>query len=940
MKKSLSLICGLFGVVAVQAQYNNVQPYPTQLMENMNVIAKDKDALNIPSNSNSGHSLFAAGDTIVYWGFSGGPQNWVPVVVSSPKGNQGGWKHSFTGPTGQYSTNTPVIASATSGNGFFLLDADGDNTPGSNFSPVNAHITSPTVNCTNYPGVILEFQHYFRPFTNAELIVAISTNGGTTWPAANEFNVRDGVPTNTASANPVNVKLNISSIAGGQADVKIRFHWRGESHYFWMVDDVKLVEAPANDLALRSTLYKGLLDTSAFKFHYTEIPERQANRDTLRLGGEYINNGTAIQPNTRIKANLTGPGGFSWNGQSASKNVGVNNISWDETTNFVIPNGGKGNYFATISVESDSTDFNTSDNSLSYAFKVTDTTYSRDRDNIAFINRRTDGRVLGNRYDIHLPDTASSMSVYIGSTTASSSIGSKIKMYLYAATTTGFQIVAQTPIETITSNGLKTYPINPPIPLTAGATYLVALEVLQDTAWVGIDIENRPPLYTTYENIGAQLGQGGTWYYANFNSTPYLRLHVRPFLCANFSATTSVTNTPCGVANGQITVNATGGQGTLNYAWEPLSNNGSSAGSGSSNVITGLYGGPYRVTVSDANGCSDIKNVNIVNLGAPAISNANVIREDCFGDENGSIAITVSGGTAPLTYAWNTGSSSTTGIQNLKAGFYTLTITDSQSPPCEQIQTFSVPGPSDSLRAATTRDHVTCFGLTNGRITLTASGGTSPYSITWSGPTTVPANTYTAQNLAGGSYNITVTDAHSCTRVREVMVNEPSDISVSGTVNDVNPTGSISINVSGGSPPYTFKWTNPVGGTSQSQNQNNVGIQGTWTVEVTDVQGCIKTQTFTVAGRVSVENIKGSATNNVAIFPNPTDGLLNIKLNGYEKDNYTVRVSNVVGQVVYSSNIIGKGNLNTIDLKSMNKGMYFVTIIGDDVEVTSKVMIK
>ncbi len=155
------------------------------------------------------------------------------------------------------------------------------------------------------------------------------------------------------------------------------------------------------------------------------------------------------------------------------------------------------------------------------------------------------------------------------------------------------------------------------------------------------------------------------------------------------------------------------------------------------------------------------------------------------------------------------------------------------------------------LALSGTATNVQCATSANGSIQTLVTGGQSPYSYTWSGPTPIPPNTANPTNLTAGTYTVTVTDAAGCTRTRTFTIIAPNPLTpavagVNGT-NCYNPnSGSIDLSISGGFPNYTYLWSNG------AQVQDPSGLSaGTYTVTVTDQSGCTNTASATVPGDLS-----------------------------------------------------------------------------------------
>ena len=297
---------------------------------------------------------------------------------------------------------------------------------------------------------------------------------------------------------------------------------------------------------------------------------------------------------------------------------------------------------------------------------------------------------------------------------------------------------------------------------------------------------------------------------------------------ASMLVTVTRTDVTCAGNDGTLTAAVTGGIAPYTYLW---SNGATTA------TITGLTAGEYSVVVTDATGatatCSGTVHVFIPITVTPII-----VGVQCSADATGSIDLSgVSGGVAPYTFLWSTGSTAPV-LKGVSAGTYTVVITDHNG--CSSTLTITVPA-AINLLATATRSNVTCVGSNNGSIMLAVSGGTAPYSYRWS-------NGATTQNLTAlppGTYSVTVTDAGGCSGAATATIMEPAALRLSLT----NPrpscfggtTGGVGVAVSGGTAPYAYLWSN--GATTASLN----GVAGgTYTVTVTDANGCMATGSATI----------------------------------------------------------------------------------------------
>ncbi|MBF2709303.1 MBG domain-containing protein, partial [Flavobacterium soyangense] len=191
---------------------------------------------------------------------------------------------------------------------------------------------------------------------------------------------------------------------------------------------------------------------------------------------------------------------------------------------------------------------------------------------------------------------------------------------------------------------------------------------------------------------------------------------------------------------------------------------------------------------------------------------------------------------------WSPSGGTAATASGLAAGSYTVTVTDANG--CTATRNFTITQPSAISTATGSQTNVSCNGGTNGSASVSPSGGTAGYTYTWSPSGGTAA---TASGLAAGSYAVTVTDANGCTATRNFTITQPSAISTAtGSQTNVScnggTNGSASVSPSGGTAGYTYTWS-PSGGTAATAT----GLAaGSYTVTVTDANGCTATRNFTI----------------------------------------------------------------------------------------------
>ncbi|MCC7301156.1 MAG: gliding motility-associated C-terminal domain-containing protein [Bacteroidia bacterium] len=300
------------------------------------------------------------------------------------------------------------------------------------------------------------------------------------------------------------------------------------------------------------------------------------------------------------------------------------------------------------------------------------------------------------------------------------------------------------------------------------------------------------------------------------------------------SATTSFVQATCGQSNGSATVTVTGGTPAYTYTWAPSGGNAATA--------TGLFANTYTVTITDANGCTMTATVTVPNAASPNVSVSTSTNVSCFGGNNGSATVVATGGTAPYTYAWSPSGGNAATATGLNANTYTCVVTDANGCTTSTVVTITEP-PLLTITAANT-GNVLCNGGNTGSAASTPSGGTAPYTYTW---TPSGGNSQNATGLTAGTYTVTVTDANGCTATATIVITEPPLLSVTSAGFAALCNGACNGQVvcipAGGTQPFAILWT-PGNATTASVN----GLcAGTYTVLITDANGCTVTDTAIVS---------------------------------------------------------------------------------------------
>ena len=345
-----------------------------------------------------------------------------------------------------------------------------------------------------------------------------------------------------------------------------------------------------------------------------------------------------------------------------------------------------------------------------------------------------------------------------------------------------------------------------------------------------------------------------------------------------------------GAATGAINLTASGGTATYSFNW---------GGGITTEDRSGLAPGTYTVTISDTNGCTATRSTTITQP-ATALSSSTVAVNNANCSNPGSIDISVAGGTAGYVYLWSNTATSQD-ISGLSAGSYSVTITDANGCSVSNgpLTVSSVATPTASLSNVS---NVSCNGGSNGAVNITVTGGTPGYSFIWSnGATTEDIN-----GLQAGSYCITVTDNLGCVaNVSAVNITAPAVLSGSATVSNIScngqANGSVNLTASGGTAPYAYNWGSGI----TSEDRSGLSA-GTYTLTVTDANGCITTQNALITQPTAISASLITLVNASCVIGGSVD----------------INVSGGSGGYSY----LWSNSANTQDISGLSAGNFTVTI--------------
>ena len=429
----------------------------------------------------------------------------------------------------------------------------------------------------------------------------------------------------------------------------------------------------------------------------------------------------------------------------------------------------------------------------------------------------------------------------------------------------------------------------------------------------------------------------------------------------------TISNITCfGFNNGQINITVSGGSQPYYYSWD----NGST-----SNTLSGLSQGNYNLTVTDSNGCFIVDSLTISEPSPILFNNIFQQNVSCFGGNNGYATVIGTGGTLPYIYVWDslvTNQINDTAI-NLFSGNYNVQIIDNNG--CTLDTTITISEPAELILSDISYSNVSCFGGNNGLATVEVSGGMPPYVYLWDS-TAGNQISDTAFNLSAGSHTISIYDANGCNLDSSVLIYQPNQIvsqeiftvcdsllwngntyyssglyvdtlqshngcdsivNLDLTTTDIdlsiyNIQGDLFSNISGGSPPFWYQWSNGQNTSFISPTSNGIY----WLI-VFDANQCVSdTAYFDVTFLTSIETLT-DLNKIIKLYPNPATNFATVFFEGIIGENITLELYNLVGELIISEIYITQSEFDSfnIDISYLNNGMYNV-IIKVDESVTSK----
>ena len=503
--------------------------FSSNLFSQININPSNECEEIIFQNVNPSNQLVSLSTPIWEEDFSSGfPANWSKFTSNTVSGlSTCNWQWTTDGTYGYYNGNQGVsgsndLTSSSASNGFLISDIDSANhyaygqPSGSTYEYIESYFTTDAIDLSSYSAVSLEFEHLFRynnlgngSFTPPTVYISSDSINWTT------YLVNNNIANNTQSSNPEITSLNISSVAGNQSTVYIKFGWVARC-YYWMIDDIKIVETDPNRLEISEMTYGGwwigYQTTGDIGIDYTFNPMAQVSSNPYRVEAIVKNNGGSAQTTTKLNINIEEGGASVF---TAFSNPIISTVNSNDTlaakTDFYPSNYG----YHDLSVWATSDSFPSTDTLVKGSI-VTDTVYGVDYDwntdganagNGFYLGRSCGGQVLANAFDIYENTTLTSISFHVND---KSVVGAELNVELYE--TNGQVWLEESDSYTLKSTDIDswvTLPLLTPYPLFAGTSYMAAVKGQQHPTDTSLISSTTNPNTSRYlqDNCGT-----GTWY--------------------------------------------------------------------------------------------------------------------------------------------------------------------------------------------------------------------------------------------------------------------------------------------------------------------------------------------------------------------------------------------------------------------------------------------
>ena len=374
-----------------------------------------------------------------------------------------------------------------------------------------------------------------------------------------------------------------------------------------------------------------------------------------------------------------------------------------------------------------------------------------------------------------------------------------------------------------------------------------------------------------------------------------------------------------GGLSGAVYASTSGGTPPYNYVWR--NSNGQVVGNDENllDVAAGMYTG----LVVDERGCTASLSGTVLNLNTlMQESLLDIEPVACRGEASGRIEVEISGGMPPYDANWSNGQNGLL-LENVPAGFYTLTVVDAFG--CTQIfSSYEINEPDSALILDTLEvDSISCYGAADGKIFADIAGGVPPYELEWErNDQLLPTVADSLVNVFAGAYKLRVADDNGCVKTFDIPMTQPDSIKI---VIDTLLGGGLPprayAQVSGGTPPYDLEWWD------SGETEDTIFVEtGLYILMVTDANGCTNVRKEVI---VATEN-RPPLLSNASVYPNPTHGQVWIEAKLMKPQPITLRVLQAQGQVVRQVRLGRQSSLHEqIDLSGLAAGVYTLQFLGE-----------
>jgi hypothetical protein len=461
---------------------------------------------------------------------------------------------------------------------------------------------------------------------------------------------------------------------------------------------------------------------------------------------------------------------------------------------------------------------------------------------------------------------------------------------------------------------------------------------------------NNVQIYSTTDAISSTLSNvvSGIYYVTIHNLYPtgcYLYDTVEVTEPDPLTYDAVVNNVSCYKgSDGSVDITVYGGTQPYTYQW--------STGAvmlGGSEDLLNKKAGTYKVVVTDSHGCS-FDATFIITQPTKLNTTVTITNLNCYGDQSGAVNLTVTGGIVPYTYLWNTGAV-TEDLSGLSGGTYSVVVTDDNG--CNAVKSAIVIEPA-LLTVAMTGENVSCFGGSDGHATAYVYGGTTPpVEFIWSNGN----SNDNIGSLTAGTYTVSVYDANQCPATNSIVITEPPQLSITiiQDVFSILPLNEAIVTVTGGTPDYTYLWSNVPPSTQARAKFLTAGV--IYSVTVTDANGCqiagsILIQSSPVQPSGFVENaspnkpeVAGTPqidlNREITVYPNPNrEARFNVDFGSINPVNSRLKVFDQFGKLIYNDKVIDdKSSIYILNLNSPAAGVYYLQIVTEKYGLLNKQLI-